>query len=64
MNFRVVPKFVSVNSLEIWFVPQSNTDMRVIAQILMPADNQLSDNVEAANEICAILKKRIRKSVN
>ena len=59
-NFRLVPKFDG-NCLVILY--EWNGDARIIAQILLPADKQLSDNVETANDICSILKKRIRKSL-
>ncbi|MCM1542125.1 MAG: hypothetical protein NC121_12820 [Blautia sp.] len=59
-NFRLVPKFEG-NHLVILY--ERNGDAMAIAQILLPADRQLADNVEAANDICSILKKRIRKSL-
>ncbi|MCM1259048.1 MAG: hypothetical protein NC306_08280 [Butyrivibrio sp.] len=59
-NFRLVPKFEG-NCLVILY--ESNGDVQAIAQILLPADRQLADNVEVANDICGILKKRIRKSL-
>ena len=59
-NFRLVPKF---NNNLLAIVCEYNGDIRVIAQIILPNDNQIADNVEVANGICAILKKRIRKSV-
>lgn len=59
-NLRLVPKF-NENCLVI--VCEYNGDVRIIAQVLLPNDHQISDNVEVADEICGILKKRIRKSV-
>lgn len=60
VNFRLVPKF---NNNLLVIICEYNGDIRVIAQIILPNDNQIADNVAVANEICAILKKRIRKSV-
>ncbi|MCM1542845.1 MAG: hypothetical protein NC121_16510 [Blautia sp.] len=48
-NFRLVPKFEG-NCLVILY--ESNGDVQAIAQILLPADRQLADNVEVANDIC------------
>ncbi len=58
--FRLVPKFDG-NCLVILY--EFRGDVRIIAQILLPNDQQLSDNVETANDICNILRKRIRKSL-
>lgn len=60
-NFKLVPKF-SDNLMEIWFV-LPNGDGRAIAWVTFPNDKQMSHNVEAGNDICAILKKRIRGSI-
>ena len=59
-NFRLVPKF-SENCLIILY--EMNGDVRIIAQILLPADQQLAQNVQTANDICTILKRRIRQSL-
>lgn len=60
VNFRLIPKF---NENVLVIIYEYNGDIRPIAQVLLPNDHQISDNVAVANEICAILKKRIRKSV-
>lgn len=59
-NFRLIPKF---NENWLFILCEFNGDVRVIAQILLPADHQLVDNVATATDICQILKKRIRKSL-
>lgn len=61
-NFKLVPKLAN-NLLEIWFV-LPNGEGRAIAWVVFPKDSQMPDNVTAANDICAVLKKRIRKSVS
>lgn len=59
-NFRLIPKFYG-NCLVILF--EANGEVRNIAQICLPADHQTIDDVSTANDICQILKKRIRKSL-
>ncbi len=59
-HFRLIPK-CNENCLVILY--EMNGDVRVIAQILLPADQQLSNNVQTANDICTILKRRIRQSL-
>jgi hypothetical protein len=59
-NFRLVTKF-SENQLAILYV--SPHEERVIANVLFPDDKQISDNVQCAEEIANILRKRIRRSV-
>jgi hypothetical protein len=61
-GFRVVPKMVDANKCEFDIV-LNNGEFRAIAWVVFPADGQLNDNLDAANEIAAALKKRIRKSV-
>lgn len=61
MGFRLVQKFNN-NILDIGVV-LNNGDSEHIARIVFPADRQTNDDLEAANAICVILKKRIRKSV-
>ena len=61
-GFRIVPKMVSFNRCEFAIVLR-NGDCRVIATVDFPSDNQMNYNLEAAQEIANILKKRIRKSV-
>lgn len=60
-GFRIVPKMLSLNRCA--FAIVLNGDCRVIATVDFPSDNQMNDNLEAAQEIANILKKRIRKSV-
>lgn len=60
-NFKLVPKFNN-NLLNIW-ITLPNGDSKVIAYICFPADQQMGDNVKCAEELCAALKKRIRKSL-
>lgn len=59
-GFRLVPKFDG-NCLIILY--ECRGEVRVIAQILMPADQQLSDNVKAADDICSIMRTRIKRSL-
>ena len=61
MGFRIVQKFNN-NILDIGVV-LANGNSTQIARIIFPDDKQVNDNLEAANAICVILKKRIRKSV-
>ena len=62
-NFKLVPKFPEPNLLVVWLVLPTG-DSRAIAYVNFPNDSQILDNVETANSICALLKKRIKKSVN
>ena len=62
INIKLVPKMLSPSTLGIWAV-LPNGDNRQIAQIDMPNDMQMNDNLECANAICDALKKRIRKSI-
>lgn len=41
----------------------SNGYMEQIAKIILPNDLQIGDNLHTAEEICATLNKRYRKSV-
>lgn len=61
-GIRVVPKMVDSNRC-IFGAVTSNGDYRIIAEVHFPNDGQMNDNLEAAQGICDILKKRIRKSV-
>ena len=61
-GFRIVPKMVSPNRC-LFAIVLTNGDYRTIAQVDFPNDAQMNDNMEAAQAICDILKKRIRKSV-
>lgn len=60
-NFRLVPKFTG-NTVEIYFVIP-NGDGHLVAKIYFPNDNQQLDNMHCVEEVCASIKKRIRKSV-
>lgn len=59
-SFRLIPKF---NGNYLVILCEYNGDVRDIAHILLPADQQLVDNVQTASDICLVLKKRIRKSL-
>lgn len=61
-GFRIVPKMVSSNRC-IFDIVLPNGEYRTIAQCDFPNDNQMNDNLEAAQAISDVLKKRIRKSV-
>ena len=61
-GFRIVPKMINPNVCVFLFV-LNNGDSRVIAEVHFPADGQMNDNLEAAQAICEVLRKRIRKSV-
>lgn len=61
-GFRIVPRMISINRF-IFDIVLPNGEYRTIAQCDFPNDNQMNDNMEAAQAICDILKKRIRKSV-
>lgn len=61
-GFRIVPKMISPNRC-IFDIVLANGDYRTIAQVDFPSDGQMNDNMEAAQGICDILKKRIRRSV-
>ena len=61
-GIRVVPKMLDANKC-IFDVVAPNGDFRTIAGVHFPMDGQMNDNLEAAQGICDILKKRIRKSV-
>ena len=60
--FRIVPKMISTNRC-IFDIVLNNGDYRTIAQCDFPDDGQMNDNLEAAQGISDVLKKRIRKSV-
>ena len=38
-------------------------DVREVARVLIPCDNQVNDNVKLSEEITASIKKRYRNSV-
>ena len=61
-NIKLVPKMLTPATLGIWAVLPDG-DNRQIAQIDLPNDMQMNDNLECAEAVCAALRKRIRKSV-
>lgn len=61
-NFKLVPKFPEPNLLVVWLVLQ-NGESRAIAYVNFPNDSQLSHNLRVGDDICALLRKRIRASV-
>lgn len=60
-NFRLIPKF-NENILVILY--EYNGDVKIIAQILLPADHQLAGNVATATDICSILKSVSKEAFN
>lgn len=63
-QFRLVPKMISPNCADIWFMSGGNNENgTIIARILFPADGQLNDNLKALEDTCSILRTRIRRSV-
>ena len=62
MSFRMVPKMMNPNVCAIYMV-LSNGESRQVALIEFPHDSQQNDNLDAAQGICDILRKRVRKSV-
>lgn len=62
-TFKLVSKMASATCADIWCVWNNGEDGTVIARILFPADGQMNDSLECLEEVCASLKKRIRKSV-
>lgn len=61
-GIRVVPKMIDANKC-IFAAVASNGEYRTIAEVHFPMDGQMNDNLEAAQGISDILRKRIRKSV-
>jgi hypothetical protein len=61
-GLRLVPKMIDNVTFGIWVVT-SNGESRQIGIFNVPNDNQINDNLEAAQGICDVLKKRIRKSI-
>jgi len=61
-SFRLVPKMVDNSTFGIWIVTNSG-ETRQIGQFIVPNDGQMNDNLDAAQEICNIMRKRIRRSV-
>ncbi|MCM1118079.1 MAG: hypothetical protein NC543_01780 [bacterium] len=61
-SFRVVPK-INNNLIAIFVCVPATGESRQVALIECPNDNQLSDNVELAEELCKIYRKRLNKSI-
>ncbi|MBQ3794845.1 MAG: hypothetical protein II842_00940 [Butyrivibrio sp.] len=61
-SFRLVPKMIDNVTFGIWAVDTSGY-CKQIGAFNVPNDGQMNDNLEAAQAICDVLKKRIRKSV-
>lgn len=61
-NFKLVPKLLDNCTFGIWIV-LANGDCMQLGQFLVPNDGQMNDNLECAQAICDVMRKRIRKSV-
>ncbi len=61
-GFRVVPKMPCSWLIEIYIVAKTG-DVRKVAVIEVPHDDQLNDNLELSQTVCAAINKRIKKSV-
>lgn len=61
-NFRVVPK-INNNLIAVYVCVPVTGENRQVALIECPNDNQLGDNVELADEISKIYRKRLNKSI-
>ena len=61
-NLRVVPKIIG-NKIGIFVTSPSTGETIQVGLITCPDDNQLSDSVELANELCRAYGKRLRKSI-
>ena len=64
MKWRLVVKYGGRNKniLDIGLA-WSNGSLDHILRAVLPDDGQIGDNVSCAEEICAALNKRLRKSV-
>ena len=60
-NFKLIPKMEK--NLAIIYIVAPNGESTDIMHIKFPADGQVNDNVDAINDIMAILRKRIRRSL-
>lgn len=61
MRYKLVPKFYG-NIVDIYIVSGTG-EMRIIARIEFPNDNQQMDNNICTEEILKALNKRLRRSV-
>lgn len=60
-NYKLVPKMEG--NIVIIILVTANGEGHQIARIMLPNDNQVTDNVDCINEICATLRKRIKRSI-
>ncbi len=60
-GYKIIPK-INNNVIYIGLV-LPNGDAREICRAILPDDKQLNDNCSCADEICAALRRRFRKSV-
>lgn len=63
MKWKLITKYYGHNNILDIGICWGNGRLEHIARICFPDDNQLGDNVSCAEEICAALNKRIRKSI-
>ena len=61
-SFKIVPKMVG-NYIEVYFHVLQTGYTQKIAVLEMPNDAQMVDNVDFVNELCALYRKRIKKSI-
>lgn len=62
-KYKLVPKMQN-NRMAIYIIiPPPVDEVRQVAYIEMPNDNQLSDNVDFVNDFITAYKKRLRKSL-
>jgi hypothetical protein len=61
-NFRIIQKFTCANVCK-FYILFPNGEYKLLADVLMPNDGQLNENVGCANEISDALRKRVRKSI-
>ena len=60
-RYKLVPKFYG-NIVDIYIVAGTG-EMRIIARIEFPSDNQQMDNNTCTEEVIRALNKRLRRSV-
>mgnify|MGYP007003814631 CR=1 FL=1 len=61
-SFKIVPKIMG-NFVEVYYHVQQIGYVRKIAVLEMPNDAQMADNVDFVNELGALYRKRIKKSI-
>lgn len=59
---KVIPKFRSSTVVDFGALFPSG-EIRLIARVEFPADDQLNDSLDASRDIAEILSKRLRKSI-